>query len=52
MAEEQKPPEHTIIVKFGFNEGLNFGCGFFIAGALFSIVAAVIVMLLTGVPIL
>jgi len=34
-----KPKDTVIVVKFGFSEGLNFGCGFFVAGALFTIVA-------------
>ena len=37
--------KHVIKVKFGFSEGLNFGCGFFIAGALFLIVAAAFALL-------
>jgi len=32
------PPLTVIQVRFGFNEGLNFGCGFFVAGFVFSIV--------------
>jgi len=38
-AAPAKPKDTVIVVKFGFSEGLNFGCGFFVAGALFTIIA-------------
>lgn len=56
MAE--KPPAKdipTIKIKLGFSEGLNFGCGFFVAGFLFFIVAvplAAIIMTVIGAGLL
>lgn len=39
-------PQTVITVKFGFSEGLNFGCGFFVAGFVFSIVVVPVTALL------
>lgn len=38
----------TIQVKIGFSEGLNFGCGFFVAGFLFFIVAVPLAIFIAG----
>lgn len=38
----------TIQVKIGFSEGLNFGCGFFVAGFLFFIIAVPLAIFMAG----
>lgn len=51
MSSQQSPKEDipTIKVKIGFSEGLNFGCGFFVAGFLFVIVAVPLAAMLISV---
>jgi hypothetical protein len=41
-----QPPPPIIVTKFGFNEGLNFGCGFFVAGAIFTTIIVPIITFL------
>jgi len=43
-----KPKDTVIVVKFGFSEGLNFGCGFFIAGAIFTVLVGMASVTLVG----
>lgn len=35
---QDKPAQHIIKTQFGFTEGFYFGCGFFLAGAIFTTV--------------
>jgi hypothetical protein len=49
MSEIKEPakstPQHVIKTQFGFAEGFNFGCGFFLAGTIFTTIIVPLIIL-------